>query len=1615
MKEKMRMIMSITLVLVLFSTTGQVLLEHQASNTASSSLRSTMNDSIQSFEASNTYTTGTNPDLTLTVENYNGVLASTMPGKTWVVLFNSAGTAIATEYVNSKSQVNFYNLQEGYDSYAPTYSVDVYHQPGLALNFQEFWGTQSYRTYTSLLDGYQQNSYAFERNEAILSGISFDSTTVQDGQSFTATVTLYNPNSVSINAKFNIYLSTTEATSTSGLPDESSGAVSVPAQNSYKTTIQFSPSSAGSYHYAINVLSYFGTTFQISDQTLWSSSSLNVTPVNEPVSVQNFQGGTAQYYYPNLYGSGAGEGSVTPQGEFTVPQGDSLTLSASPANGYVFSSWSGDISGSQNPYTFTVNGPITIGVVFTSSTYPVTISSSNGGTVQYSYGTETGSVSAGDQKTLPIPSGDYLSLYAVASTGYVFSDWSGTSSSSGTSYSFVVNGAMSETASFTSNFQATLSQASSNIIAGQSVSFSASVSGGVSPYTYDWYVNGNMALSGTQNSYSYTFSTPGTYTLYVTVTDGSGSTVKSNQVTVTVKPPPLQVTISPQSESVQTGESISFSSSVSGGEPSYSYAWYLNGNQVSNSNSFDYSFSASGTYNVYLVVKDSYGDSTQSSTSTISVSQQPKLEVSISSSSTSGIIGQTFTIMGDATGGTQPYSYQWYLNGNPVSGATGTSYDLSPLKAGTYSIYLEATDNSGTTATSQTIQISVTSGTQTLSVTVEGNSNDAISGATVTLYSSPNKVGEVATASSNSNGLATFSNLAAGTYYVSTSAQGYIENDTSINMPSGSSMSVIIKLNPEIYTVSLTSDTGGNISYSYGTTTSSVSSGQTVKLSLPFGGSLMIQGIPQSGQTFDQWTGIASSSTNPYTLQIKGGGTITATFSPITYTVVFNENGISASLGLKWNVSFNGVEKSSTAPNSIIFQGVTAGTYSFSSSSQYFGIETTSESSPLSVQSDTSVTITFTPINDFVVESYQVISASVYSGMPRNTYPFTVEITYLNLGGSAVNIPSTLGNSLVVQTDPTGNPVYVYAQEISSLSSIAPNEKQFIGYSVTVSWTVAKVMSLTDFLKSTFESLAIDFVGDSLGSAPVQNYIHDNFFSDGTKYAKLWPAVKYLMDHASDWAEKMNSAIELDKIFIGLFALSGAGDFMLCDNVTLIPGSAHSTTPINVTVSAQENKMVLAYADAEAYIGSKAISTGLKEASAAALTACVGVVTCPFAIAASGALLAASVLIGPVTKAVFQKELSDPNPDYTAYATIPEPSYSLTSISNQTVRNLALNTFYYNAYLNASVTSNTRAYYAEQVNQTYYEYMQDELALNYSNKANYYFSLMRSDVNTLLNSMNETGLLNASSFKQGLNLLNNSNEALAVKDFLSNFGLYSYFNLTDLKNQTYQQLNLSSFANMPNPEQNLSLSDQIAIQYTGYEESSAKANRSALLFTENGLPNGEEWQIELGNMVYRSYSSTITVNVTGNFSYGYTAFSSFNYTSPSGYIPTSNGNASFIPVDFQSQKTYDVKFVPTNLPPTAGWIILIDGYAYAGYENISVWIPNGTFDLAVISPVNYTASPQNTTFTVTGQGMSVLINFNKKFQPISVNPDLILYGVAAAVVAVAAIAVIAVIRRRNKG
>ena len=134
--------------------------------------------------------------------------------------------------------------------------------------------------------------------------------------------------------------------------------------------------------------------------------------------------------------------------------------------------------------------------------------------------------------------------------------------------------------------------------------FTSTVTGGLIPYSYQWYLNDTLVFGATDSTWNFTPETAGNYKVYLKVTDALNFEVQSNIVTdITVYPQPA-ISISPTIVNMITGSSQTFSSTIDGGNAPYSYQWYQNDTVVIGATSPSWIFTpqSAGTYIIYLNV-----------------------------------------------------------------------------------------------------------------------------------------------------------------------------------------------------------------------------------------------------------------------------------------------------------------------------------------------------------------------------------------------------------------------------------------------------------------------------------------------------------------------------------------------------------------------------------------------------------------------------------------------------------------------------------------------------------------------------------------------------------------------------------------------------------------------------------------------------------------------------------------------------------------------------------------------------------------------------------------------------------------------------------------------------
>jgi hypothetical protein len=225
---------------------------------------------------------------------------------------------------------------------------------------------------------------------------------------------------------------------------------------------------------------------------------------------------------------------------------------------------------------------------------------------------------------------------------------------------------------------------------------------GSPPLVYQWFEDGAAIPDATSSSYYISSAIPtyaGSYT--VTVTNGQGTvTSAAAALTVTAAVAPA-ILSQPISQILGFGGNGSVSANVSG-SPNLSYQWFFNGTAIPGANSSSYYFNAvqpSAAGNYTLTVTNSAGAATTAAASIAvaaaiapGISVQPASQVAAYGVGTSISVGVT---------GSPNFTYQWYLNGVAIAGATNYQYSIpSPVlsDAGTYSVTI--TNSAGSVTSS---------------------------------------------------------------------------------------------------------------------------------------------------------------------------------------------------------------------------------------------------------------------------------------------------------------------------------------------------------------------------------------------------------------------------------------------------------------------------------------------------------------------------------------------------------------------------------------------------------------------------------------------------------------------------------------------------------------------------------------------------------------------------------------------------------------------------------------------------------------------------------------------------------------------------------------------------
>ena len=279
------------------------------------------------------------------------------------------------------------------------------------------------------------------------------------------------------------------------------------------------------------------------------------------------------------------------------------------------------------------------------------------------------------------------------------------------------------TYNYTSNnipLSASASISEDSIDLGDSVTLSASASGGTTPYKYSYYsrpvgqTSWNTINANGGSSIVYTPTSAGDYQVKIVVTDSDSATVeKTLSLTVNGSSSDLVNTSSINSDKLTLGQRIYFSGSAEGGTAPYRYAYYYKrtsaklwttlGTEYGTSVSEGFSPKALGDFMIKISVKDSTGTVVDKDfTVTIVDGKSTAFKNNSTISTTGAKLGTKVKLVGAATG-SSGYKYSFYYKRTTArlwyrigSDFTSTSKaQFTPKAEGDFNVKIDIMDTNG--------------------------------------------------------------------------------------------------------------------------------------------------------------------------------------------------------------------------------------------------------------------------------------------------------------------------------------------------------------------------------------------------------------------------------------------------------------------------------------------------------------------------------------------------------------------------------------------------------------------------------------------------------------------------------------------------------------------------------------------------------------------------------------------------------------------------------------------------------------------------------------------------------------------------------------------------------
>jgi hypothetical protein len=385
----------------------------------------------------------------------------------------------------------------------------------------------------------------------------------------------------------------------------------------------------------------------------------------------------------------SGGGSIQLSIPNPVPFGVTVNATALPAPGYYFVTWTGALTGTNNPANFSVTSATpTVGALFAPAPAPTIVTTPAhtnvviGQPASFSV-TATGAAPLSyqwRQAGIPI-SNATNAVHFLATT---------TTNDAGAYDVIVMNGVggsvTSSIATLTLLFPPAISQSpqSAFVVNGSNAVFSV-VAGGTAPLSYQWRKDGSPLAGGATNLTLTSVTTNDNGGYQVVVSNPYGSATSSIAMLTVVFPP--SILAPPSNQTVATGSPLQLEALATGTEP-LSYQWQHNGAALAAATNANYELASvqlTNAGNYVVVVSNPYGSATSS---VAAVTVFVPVMFTIHPATQVVPLGGLVEFGAEAVGVPTP-EFQWLFDGNPIPGATAPSLVLTNISTnalGNYSV-----------------------------------------------------------------------------------------------------------------------------------------------------------------------------------------------------------------------------------------------------------------------------------------------------------------------------------------------------------------------------------------------------------------------------------------------------------------------------------------------------------------------------------------------------------------------------------------------------------------------------------------------------------------------------------------------------------------------------------------------------------------------------------------------------------------------------------------------------------------------------------------------------------------------------------------------------------------